>query len=524
MREAVHFLSIYFRALVFVCGVLLPLTASSTTGSSEVNELLDRAEFLMRMGVVDKGASRAFEESGELLEKAADHSKEVDLSSAESRSISTQLNALQEDLSILTELYEERFYGIFPLVRLLSSTPLEDEGFAFTEQTDHPPDLAAVEIATRKFLKLLDKYRHPHIVITSLPADRSLENVASELLIRDGRSTPLSRRALVATLSEEDVDALDRGEIDSQLVDRIITAFDAANLIVLTVGQPVVLDNVSVRSLRGDYFTHAKSDRIESFEQFGFALDRRDQLSTIKIVSLAMFVLALTWSAFVVWIPTKFVKIFPRLMIGAVFFVFGRVFITVALSFLRKIIPDSSAMIAAAWWWPALLGLLVIIGSGLVAWIFLSLISNKLPGAVGARSVGSIFAVVTLGACSYFVEPLLLLDGSGGLANLVPFVIASVGLAVVFGLAARTGPPIPHYFTLGPLFLAPLAGICLLIASPWLLWVVTSLTGVLCLAAWIRHKVKLANGTEEPEPSPEEAAMADQQKMVKLSQKLKSKL
>ncbi|MDX2477998.1 MAG: hypothetical protein QNL05_11615, partial [Gammaproteobacteria bacterium] len=352
MREAVHFLRIYFRALVFVCGVLLPLTASSTTGSSEVNELLDQAEFLMRMGVVDKGASRAFEESGELLEKAADHSKEVDLTSAESRSISTQLNALQEDLSILTELYEERFYGIFPLVRLLSSTPLEDEGFAFTEQTDHPPDLAAVEIATRKFLKLLDKYRHPHIVITSLPADRNLENVASELLIRDGRSTPLSRRALVATLSEEDVDALDRGEIDSQLVDRIIAAFDAANLIMLTVGQPVVLDNVSVRSLRGDYFTHAKSNRIESFEQFGFALDRRDQLSTIKIVSLAMFVLALFWSAFVAWIPAKNMKLFPRLIIGAGFFIFGRVFITVAFTFLRKIIPDSSAMIAAAWWWP----------------------------------------------------------------------------------------------------------------------------------------------------------------------------
>ncbi|MDX2476482.1 MAG: hypothetical protein QNL05_03875, partial [Gammaproteobacteria bacterium] len=246
--------------------------------------------------------------------------------------------------------------------------------------------------------------------------------------------------------------------------------------------------------------------------------------STIKIVSLAMFVLALSWSAFVVWIPAKNMKIFPRFIIGAGFFVFGRVFITVALTFLRKIIPDSSAMIAAAWWWPALLGLLVIIGSGLVAWIFLSLLSNKLPGVVGARSVGSIFAVVTLGACSYFVEPLLLLDGSGGLANIVPFVIASLGMAVVFGLAARTGPPIPHYFTLGPLFLAPLAGICLLIASPSLLWVVTSLTGVLCLAAWIRHRVKLANGTEEPEPSPEEAAMVDQQKMVKLSQKIKRKL
>ena len=165
-----------------------------------------------------------------------------------------------------------------------------------------------------------------------------------------------------------------------------------------------------------------------------------------------------------------------------------------------------------------------IIGGGLVAWIGIALLTDKLPGARGARAVGSMFALVALGACSFFVTPLLLLDGSCGIANLVPFVATSVGLAAVFGLAARTGPPVPHYFTFGPLLLAPLAGISLLMASPGLLWVVTGLTAVLCLAAWVRHRVKLANGTEEPEPSPEEAAMADQQKLVKFGQKLNKKL
>ena len=107
---------------------------------------------------------------------------------------------------------------------------------------------------------------------------------------------------------------------------------------------------------------------------------------------------------------------------------------------------------------------------------------------------------------------------SPGFADLVPFVLASVGLA------ARTGPPVPHYFTVSPLLLVPMAVICLLIASPGLLWAVTGLTSVLCLAAWVRHRVKLAHGTEEPKPSAEEAAQADQQKLVKLSQKLGKKL
>jgi MFS family permease len=519
-----RFISIYFRVFVFVCAVLLSVTASSATASSEVNELLDQAETLMHMGVVDKGASRSFEEARALVETAASRFKELDLSPAESRSLSLELEAVQEDLRILTELYAERFYGIFPLVRLISSTSLEDEGLAFTEQMDHPPDTAAVVTAARKFLNQIDKYRHPHIVVTSVPADRRLENVVSELLLRDGRSTPQSRRALVAALSEEDLAALDRGEINSQLVDRLNAALASVNLIVLTVGQPVVFDNASVRSVQGDYYIHAKSVRSESFEHFGFARDRRDQLRSIKVASLLLLVLAVTWSAFVPWSPTKPMKVFPRIIIGAGFFVFGRVFITVAVTFLRKAIPDSSAMIAAAWWWPALVGLLAIIGGGLVAWIGVAMLTNKLPGARGGRAVGSMFALVALGACSYFVTPLLLLDGSRGFASLVPFVATSVGLAVVFGLGARTGPPVPHYFTVGPLLLAPLAGISLLMASPWLLWVVTGLASILCLAAWIRHRLKLAHGTEEPEPSAEEAALADQQKLVKLSKKLGKKL
>ena len=60
---------------------------------------------------------------------------------------------------------------------------------------------------------------------------------------------PLSRRAIVVALSEEKLNAFDRGEIDSLLVDRIDTAFDAVNLIVLTVGQPAVIDKASIKTL-----------------------------------------------------------------------------------------------------------------------------------------------------------------------------------------------------------------------------------------------------------------------------------
>ena len=58
-------------------------------------------------------------------------------------------------------------------------------------------------------------------------------------------------------------------------------------------------------------------------------------------------------------------------------------------------------------------------------------------------------------------------------------------------------------------------------ASPSWLWTTVGMTGVLCLAAWTRHRHAVARGTAEPEPTPEEAAAADQQKLVELGKKLK---
>jgi hypothetical protein len=53
-------------------------------------------------------------------------------------------------------------------------------------------------------------------------------------------------------------------------------------------------------------------------------------------------------------------------------------------------------------------------------------------------------------------------------------------------------------------------GACSFFVAPFLL-----------LAAWIRHRRALAHGTGEPGLTEEEAARADQQRLIKLGEKLK---
>lgn len=167
------------------------------------------------------------------------------------------------------------------------------------------------------------------------------------------------------------------------------------------------------------------------------------------------------------------------------------------------------------------MGLLVILGAGTAVWILQAKLSVLMPRARGARAVGSIFGLTALGTCSYFIAPIFLLNETNSWFILLPFVISSVALAGLFGFALRTGPPVPHYFAIGPLMLAPTLGLALFSSSLVLLWFLVGVVAILCLTALARHRIALARGTEEPELSFEEAAKADQQKLLKLGKKVK---
>jgi len=63
---------------------------------------------------------------------------------------------------------------------------------------------------------------------------------------------------------------------------------------------------------------------------------------------------------------------------------------------------------------------------------------------------------------------------------------------------------VPHYFTIGPLLAAPLVGVALMKASSGPLWLTVGLSAVVCLAAWIRHRVAVSapGASEAPDRYP----------------------
>jgi len=526
-----------FALVCLACIVVVAPTTASESGSpsAAVNDLLNRAEALAQLGVVEKGAGRSFNDALDLVDTAAEHIEGLDLSPDERQALALEINMVRKNLEQLLELNEERFYGTFRLTRLVLPSLLAGDEPEPPEQLFHPPRLAASEIAARKFANEMREYDHPRIVMRGLSAEDGFDTLALQVFLGDERSLPVTRRQLVRALNADDLQAFDRGEFDPELIGRVLEACDAVSLVVLTVEPVFEVDEITVKVVfRGDLFVPGELVQgspvgasvvihSTSLVAAGMVRDRRDQFWPIVGAQLLLLALAMAWAARIRWSLDRPLKLFYRPMIGMILFAFGRVFVLANLVLLRKVIPDPSALAAVAWWWPAILGLLAILGVGLVAWVGQARLTDIIPGARGARAVGSIFALTALGAASYFVAPLLLLDGSSGFSCLVPFILASLGLAVLFGFAARTGPPVPYWFAIGPFFAAPLVGTSLLMASPGWLWSTVGLTGAMGLAAWIRHRYAVAHGTEEPEPTSEEAAAADQQRLAKLQERLTKK-
>ena len=287
-----------------LAGCILPAAVLDAAQAEQIRDLAAQADALMRLGVAEKGASSAFEEASAMLTQAEELMAGADLSPASREALNLEIEAVRDDLADLVDIYEERFYGVFPLARLTLPTLLDEEGLVVTEQLVNSPDAAAVIMATRKVAELLDEYHHPYVLFRSSPANRRLENLAAEELLRDGRSTPCTRKTLVTALSRDQLAAFDRGELGPEIIGRLASSIDAVNLLVLTIGQSVDLENTQVRRIHGQYFQPGEVIQgtpvdapafvmVETFDFIGSARDRRDQYWPIVMTNLTLLVVAL---------------------------------------------------------------------------------------------------------------------------------------------------------------------------------------------------------------------------------------
>lgn len=528
--------NIYFRVTSFLALWLLAAMWGAiclASPADDVEQLLRRADTLIWLGIGQKGAGDAFEIGLVRLNEAESALALADIPGDVRAGLDREIGALREQLEVLTELYQDRFYGAYPLARLLLPSLLAEEGFAVTEQLFHPPEIAAIESAAKSFSSNVDSIDVPYVISRSVPRNPLIENVAFSALARHGKTIPVNRYSLLRHPGAQRLARFDAGDIDSYMLADIMASLNAESLIVAAITPATGNGQDLVKfSMHGDVYQRGEvvqgspvdatpALRVATISSFGTILDRRAQLWPIVLAELSLLVLAMLVALNMGWSSVSTLKPFSRAVIGAGLFFFGRIFTTACIVMFSRFAPDPTDLIAAAWWWPALLGLTTILGSGLLAWIFQARLSDVLPGARGARAVGTIFGLTALGGASYFIGPELMLNQAQGYLTIALYGLNAVALAVLFAFAVRTGPPVPTYFAVFPFFLAPILGAGLIADSRANLWGITAVTLLVYAIATARHRYAVARGIEEREPDQAAAAEADREKLTKLRAKLK---
>ncbi len=525
------------RHHVIATSLLLLLLPTGLLAAEDVEHsidlLLNRAEAQVWLGIANKGASDAFEEGLAFVEEAETALENARLPPDRVDFHSRQIGDVREQLQANIEIYRDRFYGVYPLARLLRPTLLADDGFGLTEQLFHPPDVAAIEIAGRGLSSKVDTPSPATAVLRSNPRKVELENLAHSVLAQEGRLIPVNRRGLLNVLGPAGLERFDAGDIDQELLSLLIRELNVTNLLVVTInrltgdGDDLIKYGMTAELyqdgevIQGSAVDATPAVKVGDYHSIGTVLDRRDQFWPILAIEVTMLLIAVIVALKMRWSSVHHLKPLFRASIGLALFLFGRGFAVICIVIVGHSAPDPSALVAAAWWWPAMLGYATVLLGGLLAWIGQARLTEIVPGTRGTRAVGTLFGLSALGSATYFVAPVLLLEESDGLLTLGLYFFNAVGLAVLFAFAVRTGPPVPTYFALGPILLVPGLSSSLLMGSAEGLLGTTVSTIVLYAAATVRHRYAVARGIEEHEPNDEQAALADQEHIQRLRDKLK---
>jgi MFS family permease len=501
----------------------IPQSAQAEDGS-EAHRLTTQAEAMLWFGLAENGRIREFSEALELLERAEASLAKAGVPDADRTKLALRIETLQEDLTLNLERSRRKFYGAFPLARLVVPILASARQDDVTETLHIDPDNEAVRRAAERIVVDIIRLQYPHVVFRSDPPNRAYENEAMRVFSSANRPFAHNRAELLEALTLEDSAAYDRGDFDRAVIGRLMQTLGAAKMVVLSIREDVDLLDGTLVVLEGKFFETGAAEATDSFAHMGFSRGRRDQTrwmlgAHIGLLAIALLVAASTpWSSRAPW------PMIQRLAMGAALFLVGRIFAPLAVMLLRRVIPHPDASAAVSWWWPALVGLVTILGSGFAAWLIQARASRIVPGSRTSRAVGMIFILAALGACAYFIQPLLLLAPGRGFTVFVPLVLASATLAGLTGYAVRTGPPVPLYFALGAVFVASLVGRALLAMRPDLLWWMVAAGGILCVLAIARHKYAVAHQIEEAEPDEDEAERRDLERLEKIGKDFDKKL
>jgi hypothetical protein len=481
------------------------LSAAEPPNAVGIRSALLHAEADLRIGLAEAGDLRVFRRGLARLDAA--EQRLVAARPGEPSGLPNEdLHRLRLALSNQEAIARTKFFGVFPLARLVGLSPfLHEEATGNFELYRDPAALAvrrAIAPTALASWKLPEQFDS---VLTSLPRDVRLENEAQASLAGALSVFVRSHAEVARALSPPDLAAFEAGEVTLSARAALARAFGSSRLMVVTLRRVDVVDGDWLYRADGRIYGPNQEMPGQSFSSFGLARDRRGAWPSLVAAHGLLLALAVALHVWL-WRPQPGRSRFSGHVAAAalVAFVVGAAVTWLLMPTLASLKPDGSAPAALAWWWPSLTGAGLLLGPAL-----LYRIARPRLGALGPLlgiegSTAPLLAGAALGACACLSVPLFLFLENRAWTLLLPVSLAGAAGAYLMGRCIGPIDPLPLRDTAVPVVAGIALGPAVFSLSLPATLTVSSVTLAAVLAVlWAEPAASALRATVGPEVLPE---------------------
>lgn len=401
------------------------------------------AESYYWVGLAENGNVDAFREGLVHVEKARSILKLSAVPPAQSASLLQQAAAIDNALRGQEQYYRDRFYGIFPLVRLLKKSLFSDESATGTFELLRMPDVVAVTKAA-KYLSgpaINDFINLPqmNVVVSGDGLSPLVEERALSVLNSSTKLFARSTRQVANLLSPDEYLRFRSGRIDGNVVKSLAKGFRCSHLLVVKVVKINEVDGIVVYVLEGEIWQAGQATPAYSTWAAASCRDRRSRFVPIVTANGGFLVLSGLLMVVVSFRRGKRTAAALNILKGLFLFLFvyflGRFTPWVIASLASTIVPDPEMEWILSAWWPCFVVALFVLGPVVVFHILTRRVGFGGEWRSAPMYYHGVYISIALGVTAHLAVSLFLYLEGQALLFLAMAGVAVVATSLMLGLS-----------------------------------------------------------------------------------------
>lgn len=415
-------------------------SATSKPEASAIDQDIQHAETYLWLGIEEDLNASAFQKGLFYLQQAEKKISQLEVSSTETYTqIKARIKTLRRDLEQQLPISKGKFYGLFPLTRLINDSIFMDVSANRTyEIADTPNIVAALNALDEMVTTLSEQFKlQPQfdMFLRSSPLDPTIENEAIFLI----QSIPSLNLHLYQDWSQ----LLSQGEINlisanthplpSKIADKICSQLQIEQFLVVTIEQIDWVDDIYYYRVIGHIQQQGKSVPAYTITTRGFSRDLHSQNYPILIAHLLFLALGLIlFPGLIRWELGVLPESWCRDMgLAGLAFLVGRVLPWALIPTISNFRPAVDVPPPFAFWWLAVFGVAILI---LPVLLYRLVLVRRLPDILKSEASGGTMAMMmTLGSCAYLIVPTFLYFQAQAWPIIVPLALTGAAMGYLLG-------------------------------------------------------------------------------------------